>query len=202
MIDALFGSKTRVKLLHLFLNNPGKAFYVREITRLIDEQINSVRRELSNLLEVGVITSATSDNKLFYEVNRMYEHYAAFKAIFGDPKAEKTPSAKPQPKSAELPEWHKHIQKLTGLRVAVAAGVLVKNSASPVDLILVGDLSNTKTTEIVQSAERTVGRELSFTTMRYDEFYYRLSVRDRFIHAILTNKHVVLLDTDNILKEQ
>lgn len=44
MIDALFGSKTRVKLLHLFLNNPGQPFYVREITRKIDEQINSVRR--------------------------------------------------------------------------------------------------------------------------------------------------------------
>ena len=59
MIDALFGSKTRVKLMHLFLNNPGKSFYVREITRLIDEQINSVRRELANMLEVGVITSDT-----------------------------------------------------------------------------------------------------------------------------------------------
>ncbi len=68
MIDALFGSKTRVKLLHLFLNNPGKAFYVREITRLIDEQINSVRRELSNMLEVGIITSKNTDNKLFYEI--------------------------------------------------------------------------------------------------------------------------------------
>ena len=65
MIDALFGSKTRVKLLHLFLNNPGKSFYVREITRLIGEQINSVRRELSNMLDAGVLLSNTNDNKLY-----------------------------------------------------------------------------------------------------------------------------------------
>src|ERR1700756_77628 len=70
MIDALFGSKTRVKLLHLFMNNPGASFYVREITRLVDEQINSVRRELSNMLSIGIITSDTSDNKLYYEVNQ------------------------------------------------------------------------------------------------------------------------------------
>lgn len=75
MIDSLFGSKTRVKLLHLFLNNPGKAFYVREITRLVDEQINSVRRELANMLEVGIITSQNTDNRLYYEVNQRYEHY-------------------------------------------------------------------------------------------------------------------------------
>ena len=50
MIDALFGSKTRVKLLGLFMNNPERSFYVREITRNIGEQINSVRRELANLV--------------------------------------------------------------------------------------------------------------------------------------------------------
>src|SRR6187431_2920777 len=82
MIDKLFGSKTRVKLLHLFMNHPGQSFYVREITRIIDEQINSVRRELSNMLEVGVITSETSDNKLYYQVNQRYEYYTALRAIF------------------------------------------------------------------------------------------------------------------------
>lgn len=65
MIDALFGSKTRVKLLHLFLNNPNRAFYVREITRKIDEQINSVRRELANMLGVGIIKSDSSNNRLY-----------------------------------------------------------------------------------------------------------------------------------------
>ena len=48
-MEQLFGSKTRVKLLQLFFRNPNRAFYVREITRKIDEQINSVRRELANL---------------------------------------------------------------------------------------------------------------------------------------------------------
>ena len=82
MIDALFGSKTRVKLLYLFLNNPGQAFYVREITRLIGEQINSVRRELANMLEVGIVASNNMDNKLYYEVNQRYEYYAPMRAIF------------------------------------------------------------------------------------------------------------------------
>ena len=58
-IDALFGSKTRVKLLNLFLNNPDKTFYVREITRMIDEQVNSVRRELKNLEDINVVKSTT-----------------------------------------------------------------------------------------------------------------------------------------------
>lgn len=199
MIDALFGSKTRVKLLHLFLNNPGKSFYVREITRLIDEQINSVRRELSNLLEVGVITSTSGDNKLYYEVNQLYEHFVAFRAIFGDQKVE--PSAKVKP-VADKPEWQLLAQKLGGARVVVAAGALVKGSASPIDLLIVGDSPNQKVGDLVKSIEAHEGRELTYTVMKYDEFYYRLSVHDRFINGVLTNKHLVLLDADNILKEQ
>ena len=48
MYDQLFGSKTRVKLLALFLTHPNESFYVREITRRLGEQINSIRRELAS----------------------------------------------------------------------------------------------------------------------------------------------------------
>ena len=63
--EKLFGSKTRAKLLKLFFENPEKSFYVREMTRVIDEQINSVRRELLNLESIGIIKNETFDNKVY-----------------------------------------------------------------------------------------------------------------------------------------
>jgi predicted transcriptional regulator len=195
MIDALFGSKTRVKLLHLFLNNPGKAFYVREITRLIDEQINSVRRELSNMLQVGIITSDSSDNKLYYEVSQRYEYYVPFRAIFADKRME---SASQKVKADS--EWRDVIKELAGVRIAIMAGVLVKGSSTSVDLLLVGDVPAAKLKNIVKQIEKSEGRELNYSVLSYDEFYYRLSVRDKFITQILGGKHAVLIDTDNVLK--
>src|SRR6476660_3614358 len=132
MIDALFGSKTRIKLLHLFLNNPGKSFYVREITRLIDEQINSVRRELANMINVGIVKSETADNKLYYEVDQRYEHYVPLRAIFGDNKDEVTSAVK-APKQSTL-DWQSKLDELGGIKLAVMAGVFVAGSASAVDL--------------------------------------------------------------------
>jgi len=127
MIDALFGSKTRVKLLHLFLNNPGKSFYVREITRKIEEQINSVRRELSNMLEVGIITSDSADNKLYYQVNQRYEYYIPLKAIFGDSAATvKVPDVKFDETTGD--KYSSLLGEVTGLRLALFSGVLVKGS--------------------------------------------------------------------------
>lgn len=196
MIDALFGSKTRVKLLHLFLNNPGTSFYVREITRLIDEQINSVRRELSNMLAVGIITSDTADNKLFYEVNQRYEHYLALRAIFAD-KNDTEPKVT-QTKAAA--DWQPYIKDLQGVRIAIAAGVLVPESESKVDLLLVGTISPTRLSKAIKSIEKLEGRELNYTTMKYDEFYYRLSVRDKFITEIVNSNHAVVVDADKVLK--
>lgn len=194
MIDALFGSKTRVKLLHLFLNNPGKSFYVREITRLIDEQINSVRRELANMLEIGVITSDSADNKLYYEVNQRYEHYVALKAIFTDG-SEKTLAPKGRDTS-----WQNLFADVPSLHIAIASGVLVKDSLSSIDLLLVGDVPPLKLKKVIKEVESREGRELNYTVLSYDEFYYRLSIRDKFITGILRGKHIVLVDVENTLK--
>jgi len=195
MIDALFGSKTRVKLLHLFLNNPGKAFYVREITRLIDEQINSVRRELSNMLEVGIITSDNADNKLYYEVNQRYDYYVPFRAIFANEDIESKSVA------ASDDTVYSPLKDLKGLRLGVIAGVLVKGSVSSVDLLLVGDLPVAKVRSAIKQIEKQEARELNYSVLSYDEFYYRLSVHDKFLMEILNSKHVVLIDTENVLKD-
>lgn len=197
MIDALFGSKTRVKLLHLFLNNPGKSFYVREMTRLIDEQINSVRRELSNMLNVGIITSDTADNKLYYEVNQRYEHYVPLRAIFGDDKVELAAVNT----EGTAGNWHDKIRELPGVRLALMSGVLVKGSTSDVDILVVGDVSSVRFKKTIKEIEAAEGRELNYSLMKYEDFYYRLSVRDKFITEILNGKYVLIMDTDAMLAD-
>lgn len=198
MIDKLFGSKTRVKLLHLFMNHPGQSFYVREITRLIDEQINSVRRELSNMLEVGVITSDTSDNKLYYQVNQRYEFYTALRAIFAGEAITANQAAGANDAGVQE-QYITIINEIPALRLALFAGVLVKGSLAPVDVMLVGNLSSTKVRSAIAMIEKLEGREINYTLLSYDDFYYRLSVRDKFITEVLANKYSVVVDKDNVL---
>lgn len=201
MIDKLFGSKTRVKLLHLFLNHPGQPFYVREITRLIDEQINSVRRELSNMLEVGVITSQSSDNKLYYEVNQRYEYYTALRAIFaGEPIDATKPSLAPE-ESGVNEQYLATISGISALRIAILAGVLVRGSTSSVDVLLVGNVPGPKIKAAMAIIEKLEGREVNYSVLSYDDFYYRLSVRDKFLTEILASKHIVAIDKDNALSQ-
>ena len=197
MIDSLFGSKTRVKLLHLFLNNPEKSFYVREITRMIDEQINSVRRELANMVSVGIVQQDAIDNKLYYSVNEDYPYIKPLAAIFSDKNTEGITGA------TSGVSWKDSLGRMRGLRLAIISGKLVVGSSSSVDLLLVGDdMSAVTIKNLVKKIEKDRKIEINYAVISYDDFYYRMSVKDRFIMDIIRNKHSVLVDTENIMRKE
>jgi predicted transcriptional regulator len=50
-------SKTRVKLVELFYLNVQQMYFVREITRLTNNEINAVRRELEKMVGYGLLKS-------------------------------------------------------------------------------------------------------------------------------------------------
>jgi hypothetical protein len=196
MIDALFGSKTRVKLLHLFLNNPNRAFYVREITRKIEEQINSVRRELANMLSIGIIQSDSSNNRLYYEINQNYVHYEPLRAIFADSTLG-TESTSP----VAVSDWPKRLKAIGDVRVALLSGGLVRGSKSDVDILLAGNINKTQLKRFIKQMEEEESRQLNYTVMPYEDFYYRLSIKDRFITDIINGKFTLLQDTEHVLSE-
>ena len=195
MIDALFGSKTRVKLLHLFLSNPGRAFYVREITRKIDEQVNSVRRELANMLSVGIIKSENADNKLYYEVNQDYAHFEPLRQIFVAAAAK----SKAIDEVEAVSDWSVRLKPLGDVRLALLSGQLVRGSDAEVDVLLVGSINKTQAKKFVKELEEEEGRSLNYVVMEYQDFYYRLSIKDRFVMSILQTKHTVIADTEQVL---
>ncbi|CAN5677866.1 hypothetical protein BH23PAT2_BH23PAT2_09000 [soil metagenome] len=194
MIEQLFGSKTRVKLLHLFYSNPNRSFYVREITRKIDEQINSVRRELSNMLSIGIISSDTNNNKLYYEVNQDFEFHSPLSEIFGtnvnDSKADNT---------APVSKAVSKLKALGHVDLAFYTGQFTRDDSSGVDLLIVGDINQTQLEKYVSELEEQEGKDIRYTVMLPDEFTYRQQVNDRFISLALGSKKQVIIDKHNRL---
>jgi hypothetical protein len=196
MIEQLFGSKTRVKLLQLFYSNPNRSFYVREITRKIDEQINSVRRELANLLNVGIIVSDNTNNRLYYEVNQTYEFYDPLRAIFGGAKMSgagvpaTTTKAK---KTAATPEEEK-LKALGHLELVIYTGQFTRDERSGIDMLIVGDVNQNALQKFVSELESQENKEIRYTVMSPTEFNYRRQIKDRFITTVLDSKKQVLVD--------
>jgi predicted transcriptional regulator len=197
MIEQLFGSKTRVKLLRLFFTNPNRSFYVREITRKVDEQINSVRRELANLLSIGIISSDTSNNKLYYKVNATYTFYTPLKQMFGD--ISQTRESVGDEEAAIASGSDMALWKQAGNASAVVyTGLLMRNARSEVDILVIGDVNASKVAKIVEKLENVEKKELRYTIMTSDEWEYRRQIKDRFYETIHESKIQVIMDRQNL----
>jgi len=206
MVEQLFGSKTRVKLLQLFYSNPNRSFYVREITRKIDEQINSVRRELSNLLSIGIITSDNTNNKLYYEVNQKYEFYEPLQQIFGGGVTAKRTKRKVTVEGEEGPieeSADDHGLKAVGhVDLAVYTGQFTRDESAGVDILIVGEVNPNAMKKFVDELEAKENKSIRYTVMSLPDFQYRQQIRDRFAVAIHGAKKQVLVDVHNLLEEQ
>lgn len=196
MIEQLLGSKTRVKLLQLFLGNPNRSFYVREITRKIDEQINSVRRELSNLLNIGIIVSDMNNNRLYYEVNQTYQFYEPLRAIFGS-----TVQAGPK-QPHDTTSQDEEFKALGNVELLLLTGQFTRDDKAGVDVLIVGNTNVNAVQKFVLGLEAKEAKELRYTVMTLSNFQYRRQVNDRFLGQVIAAKKQVLIDRQGLLESK
>lgn len=191
--EKLFGSKTRAKLLQLFFENPEKSFYVREMTRVIEEQINSVRRELLNLESIGVIKSETFDNKIYYSANGKHPFTRPLIDIF----SKKNNTALSQETKASV--WDDYTRPVKNY----LRGLIVTNrlpGQDGIDLLIIGNDRTKKLTRWAEVVEKKLGKPINYVIMSPDDFTYRKNVRDRFISEVLEMEITEIIDPDQLIK--
>ncbi|MFC2036768.1 winged helix-turn-helix domain-containing protein [Chloroflexota bacterium] len=81
-LDVLFSSTARVQILHLFMLNPDRQFYQREIERETGQPIRAVQREVKRLAEVDLLVRSTEGNRVLYCVNPQFPLLAELTALF------------------------------------------------------------------------------------------------------------------------
>jgi DNA-binding transcriptional ArsR family regulator len=191
MFESLFGSRTRVKLLSHFLTQPDQSFYVRELTRSLGEQINSIRRELANLEALGIVKSEHQGHKLYYRVNPRYSYLQELSSLFRKAKDRGVAPASEPAQTAD--DLTRRLAALGSVQLALLAGVFLGKQAV-VDLLLVGDINKVKLSKFLAEQERELGREINFTVMTAEEYHYRRSLYDRFLGEVLDSDKMVMID--------
>ena len=197
-MEQLFGSKTRVKLLTLFMKNPNRSYYVREITRKIDEQINSVRRELANLLSIGIVKSENRNNRLYYEVNQEFESYDALRALFANKKAPVKTAKDASATTKAEGDMVSTIKGLGAVDLLIYMGSFTQDTMTGIDVLVVGDVNKTQVHNFIADLEDEEGREIKYAVMPTDEFRYRRDVNDRFITMVDAARKTIIHDPQGL----
>lgn len=75
MLELLFSSRSRARLIILFFSVPGKEYWLREAARAVDMNINAVRREVLRLEEAGILTGMKRGNQRVFHTNSDYPFF-------------------------------------------------------------------------------------------------------------------------------
>lgn len=191
MLKDLIVSRVRVKILELFLTNPGSMYHVREIVRRVDEEINAVRRELMHMEKCGMLVKEARANRLLYSFRKDYPLYYDLLALI----------VKTTGLGLGL---IKNRTKLGKIKFAMFSGKYVRKLASgteSVDLLLVGQVVLPELAILVRAEEGKLGRELNYTVMSDEEFEFRKKRRDPFIVDILNDSRAMIIgDEEELVK--
>lgn len=191
-ISALFTSRVRIKILQLFILHPREMFYVREIVRRVEEEINAVRRELERLLEIGLLQSEKRANRLYYFLRTDFLYYPELLRIIG--------------KSTNLGgKIIKNKAKLGNVKYALLAASFLKGriaSSSQVDFLVVGKVNLSILKELISESEKEHNHEINYTVMTEEEFKFRKKRRDPFVSEILSQTQIVLIGDEEELNRR
>jgi Fe2+ or Zn2+ uptake regulation protein len=179
-LSKLFGSKCRAKILERFLveysvDPEAQGFFIRELSRELDEQLNSVRRELQNLEELGILRSAEANKKKVYRIDAESVVLPALTELFRktyDP-LERLGTYLKTHKGIELVTWGAYLRRLDR-----------SGPASVVDIFIIGELDRV---EFNNALERIFfGQRIKYAIMSKEDFMSRLEYHDKLVLSILT----------------
>jgi len=196
MLKNLFGSTLRVKILEFFLLNPDKKSERRRLARDFSFPADSLRRELDNLVEFGILREEkiASDadeeksggkkkgEKKYLSANQDFVLYPEIKALF----------TKAQILSSQ--NFVSGLRKIGQPKFLALTGFFTNQPLTRTDILLVGSVRRRSFLKLIKGLEKDLGREVNFTIFSEKEFNYRQEINDIFLSSILTGEMFVLID--------
>jgi len=189
LLSDLITSKTRVKILALFLDNPNDMFHVREVVRRVDEEINAVRRELIHLEKKGILKREPRVNRVYYYLDKNYPHFFDLLSI----------QAKNTGLGADIIKNRVRLGKIKFAMLSGKFAWAIRDNPEEVDLLVVGTVVLPELSLLIKEEEEKRKHEINYTVMTEEEFNFRKKRRDPFITSVIYGSRVMLIGDEELL---
>lgn len=189
-LTKLFGSKTRTKLLEKFFLEYESGnidwFHMRALSRDLEEQINSIKRELDSLEELNILKSREEAKKKFFYLNKNFLLLEEFKSIF-------LKTYNPYESIKKFFKWEDFLDLI--IINEELSKRLVGNTNNIVDIFLIWEMNKIAFNDFL--AKTFFNRKIKYAIITKDDFQKRLEYNDKLIFNIIKQSWNIFL-RDNI----
>lgn len=199
ILEKLFGSSAKVKIIKLFLMNPEMVFDSYQTAERAKVSVSSARKEISDLEKINFIRQKSYNKEVRQQRNRTM--VLVKKRVNGWTLDHKFPHLEAIESFLSNINPFKHkdiIEKISRagkIQLLVISGIFIKYGEARVDLLVVGDnLKMNSLNNIIKTIESEIGKEIRYVVFETSEFSYRNSVFDKLIRDILDYPHEKIIN--------
>lgn len=186
ILEKLFDSPAKLRLLKLFLRNPGESFTLAEIRRRTMVETAAVKAQLQKLQDMRLISASKKrgKNEYLFSVNPSFIFYDELQNLI----------LKSSP--ADEDKIATRIRNMGKVRLVILSGIFMKpdRENSRTDILVVADaISEQRFKNYIRQLEAEAGVEIQYTILATEEYEYRTKMFDRFLRDILEKPHKVVV---------
>lgn len=190
MLEQLFSSRVRVKLLTTFLTNPDARFYTRELERLLEESPYAIQRELRRLESIGLLGARREANIRYYAVNKDFPIYPELKSII----------LKTTGVGAILREGLAELGAVDEAFIYGSAAAGDEDQLSDIDLMIIGKVDLMRLSATVSRLEDSIRRQINYVVYEREELDRKLQKGDAFLHNVQSGPKIMLIRQEDELR--
>jgi hypothetical protein len=183
ILEHLFGSRSRSRMLRFFVLNPGKEIALRDLKAKMNVDGRRVRGDINMLLKIDFIKETSRKKEKYYTLNESFPYYIELRNLFI--------KANTYPQCKEL----KRINEAGRVKLIMVSGIFLNYDKARLDVLVVcDDMSRTKLAKAIEIIEAEIGKEVRYMAMTSDELNYRLDMVDRFLIDFLSSPHDIVIN--------
>ncbi len=183
ILESLFGTKSRSRMIRFFILNPGQETTMKELKEKMGIDGRKIRADINALIRIELITQTTRKKEKYYMLNESFPYYVELRNLFI--------KANTYPQCKEL----KKINEAGRVKLVLISGVFLNYDKSRIDILIVCDgLNRAKLAKAIEAVEAEVGKEVRYMAMTSDELTYRLDMMDRFLIEVLSSPNDIVVN--------
>lgn len=190
ILEELLGSRSRARLLTMFVTHPTDEFYAQRLTSVTGLAESTLRYELRRLEQRGLVVGRREGREKYYRINDRHPLFPELKRMvyktagFGDILREA-------------------VRGVSGVKAAFIFGSVAKGgerAVSDVDLFVLGKPDQTKLAAALREAEQRLGREVNLVVMGLEEWRRRRNAGEGFIDELIRSQKIHLVGDEHSLR--
>lgn len=191
MLQKLFSSKLRVDLLSLFFGRPDEEFYVREIEKILQEDVGNISRELKNLEGIGLLVSKKKGNLKYYLLDRKFPLHDELRSII----------LKTKGAVGVLQGALSGVKRVEFAFIFGSFATGLETARSDIDLMVIGKVTLDRLISILREPEEILGRDINPSLFERREIEKRLQDKEPFISRVMREPKIMLIGDEDGLRK-